>query len=86
VTATGPATQAHEPVHPAGLEDAIDRQVFGHLAAEFGDRVPHDRITAAVVTARRQLGEPRIITYVPILLERLAREFVRAGDREHEPA
>lgn len=84
MTVTQPASPGDAAAHPTNFEDPLVRQVFDHLSAEFSGRVNCDDITAAVRQAHDRLQEARIMTYVPILLERFAREVLRPAIAVYE--
>jgi hypothetical protein len=55
-------------------ERAAMARVTAALCAEFADRVPPDAVQAAVAEARGQFQTARLREFVPILVERSARE------------
>jgi hypothetical protein len=58
----------------------IDQQIDGvvdELTTEFGEKVGRDRVREQVMTDYRRFAGSRVMTFVPILTERSARESLR---------
>jgi hypothetical protein len=74
--------QRGEPHRAAdGVDEHVVHQITARLATLYGDRYSHDDVGAIVVQASRLFVHARIPNFVPILIERRARDVLRDGPR-----
>ena len=71
-------TLATKEAHDHAAPDDITR----HLAAAYADRYTASYVAEVVSEAYRQLADARVRAFVPVLVERLARD--RLGARRQE--
>ncbi len=57
-------------------ENQLGRMV-DRLVRDFADRVPEATVRTQVAQAVRELGEPKIVQFVPVLVDRSVRQHLR---------